>query len=504
MRHAEYSVLKVNGLRILYNKERKDGTMKKILTLFMLISSIICLSGSIAHAGEVDVLINKLVEKGVLSPSEAQIVMDDTKLRVSKDLAEQQAYSVPDWTQRIKWGGDVRFRTQGDWGKNNTRTLGSNDGIENQRIRNRIRGRFYMDAKVNDFTYASVRFAGGATNVRSTNDTTDDYWSKKYAMFDWYYIRFEAPAAIHRDFGQYFNDVKLWAGKFPIPFEYSELVWDSDTNPSGVALQYVSPDLGNKGMIPLFNIYSNTAMLWLNENQSYTNDPILWGWQAGIKTDQFGPLASILNLSSAIYNFASIQGRSPTGSALTNTRTLNSDGVGANGNTAAALLDQGYRFGFCVFDLLASIDNQKIFDYDFPHGFYGDFIHNMECKDPTLNKGFMLGGYIGKKKIKDPGDWKARAEMRYIERDSIPDFMPDSDFYGFGTYTSTVNGALGAGNNGFPVEGGTNGKGINLAFEYQLFKNTALNFEYYWMKPIKSDDRTAPWNELQIDVVTKF
>ena len=81
--------------------------------------------------------------------------------------------------------------------------------------------------------------------------------------------------------------------------------------------------------------------------------------------------------------------------------------------------------------------------------------------------------------------------------------MPDSDFYGFGTFTSN-SVALNANNNGLPMEGGTNGKGINLAFEYQLLKNTALNIEYYWMKPIKSWDKTDPWNELQFDVITKF
>jgi|GEM_PF-975540 len=486
------------------NIKERNGKMKKMLFFLIAAASTICLLSAQAYAGEVDVLINKLVEKGVLSPSEAQIVMDDTKLKVSKDLAEQKSYAVPDWTQRIKWGGDVRFRTQGDWGKNNTVTTapGTNNGIDKQRIRNRIRGRFYMEAKVNDFTYASVRFAGGDTNVRSTNDTTDNWWSKKYAMFDWYYIRFEAPASFHRDYGQYFSDAKLWAGKFPIPFEYSELLWDPDTNPSGVAFQYVSPDLGNSGIVPLFNIYSNSAMLWLNENASYTNDPMLWGWQVGLKTDPFGPLASTANISSAIYNFASVQGRSPTGSAGTNTRTLGMDGVGA-------VNDQGYRYGFSVFDLLVGIDNQKIFGFEFPHGLYADYLHNMECAVDGLNNGYMLGGYIGKKKIKEPGDWKARAEMRYIERDAVPDFMPDSDFYGFGTnYTPSLaipaTAANNAGNNGLPAEGGTNGKGINLAFEYQLFKNTSLNFEYYWMKPIKSDDRTAPWNELQLDVITKF
>ena len=113
----------------------------------------------------------------------------------------------------------------------------------------------------------------------------------------------------------------------------------------------------------------------------------------------------------------------------------------------------------------------------------------------------MLGGYVGSKKIKNPGDWKVRCEWRHIERDAIPDFMPDSDFYGFGTYVST---AQPSGINGCPAGGGTNGRGINMALEYQLFKNTALNFEYYWMKPIISFDKTDPWNELQIDIITKF
>ena len=100
--------------------------MKKLLTVFMLSMSILCLLNKSAHASDVDVLINKLVEKGVLSPSEAQIVVDETKLKVSKDLAEQKSYSVPDWTQRIKWGGDVRVRTQGDWGeKSQTRWYNS-------------------------------------------------------------------------------------------------------------------------------------------------------------------------------------------------------------------------------------------------------------------------------------------------------------------------------------------------------------------------------------------
>ncbi|MBI5213568.1 MAG: putative porin, partial [Nitrospirae bacterium] len=173
---------------------------------------------------------------------------------MSKDLAQAKSLSVPEWTQRIKWGGDVRFRTQGDWGKPTGTT--ATDVIKHQRIRERVRGRFYMEGKINDFMYGGVRFAGGGTSARSTNDTLDDYFTKDTVMFDQYYIRAEAPSEIIRDYGQYFSDAKLWLGRFPIPYEYSELVWDSDINLNGIAFQYVSPDL-KTGVLPDLNIYSN-------------------------------------------------------------------------------------------------------------------------------------------------------------------------------------------------------------------------------------------------------
>ena len=475
--------------------------MKKIALTIMLLASISLLAVVKAQAGEVDVLIFKLVEKGVLSPAEAQIIVDETKMQVSKDLAQGKSLSVPDWTQRIKWGGDVRFRTQGDWGKGNRPTGSTPPTILNQRIRNRVRGRFYMEGKVNDFTYAGVRFAGGANGSRSTNDTlgatsgtSANYFQKAPAYFDQYYIRFEAPSEVVRDYGQFFSDAKLLFGRFAIPFETSELMWDTDINPAGIAVQYVSPDI-KTGMLPDMNVYSNLGMFWLDESGTYNDDPILWGYQVGVKTDVFGPLGSVVNVATSWYDFANMQGKNATpsaSSANTNTRNWLPDGTYNRG---------AYRYAYNVFDLLINIDNSKVMDFDFPHGFYADFAYNPSA--PAENQGTLVGAYIGKKKLKMPGDWKARAEWRYIERDAVPDFMPDSDFYGFGTWASTTS-ALDAGNNGLPVEGGTNGKGINLALDYQLLKNTTVSLEYYWMKPIKSWDKTQPWNECQFDIVTKF
>ena len=462
--------------------------MKRILLAVILGALFLIMAKTPAQAGEVDVLVQKLVEKNILTPADAQIILDETKIQVSKDLAQAKSLSVPEWTQRIKWGGDVRFRTQGDWGS--PTGTAATDVVKHQRIRERVRGRFYMEGKINDFMYGGVRFAGGGTSARSTNDTLDDYFTKDMVMFDQYYIRTEAPSDMIRDYGQYFSDAKLWLGRFPIPYEYSELVWDSDINLNGIAFQYVSPDL-KTGVLPDINIYSNMGFHWVNEGANISDDPLLFGYQVGGKTAPFGPLDTILNIAASMWDFTHLKNKAPTGSALTNSRWWNGAGLDNPTNTD--------RFNYYLFDVLLNVDNSKIFGIEFPHGFYTDLVHNMGCS--TENNGCLVGGYIGKKKLKVPGDWKVRAEWRYIERDAVTDFTPDSDFYGFGTYNTA---ATSANTNGMPREGGTNGKGINLAAEYQLFKNTTLNIEYYWMEPIKTWQNTKPWNELQLDVVTKF
>ena len=59
------------------------------------------------HAQSVDALLNKLVEKGVLSSKEA----DD--LRTESNSGSDQALSskigLPDWDKNVKLGGDLRF-----------------------------------------------------------------------------------------------------------------------------------------------------------------------------------------------------------------------------------------------------------------------------------------------------------------------------------------------------------------------------------------------------------
>ena len=175
--------------------------MKNILSTAMLGAFLLLVASTYAQAGEVDILVQKLVEKNVLSPAEAQIILDETKVQVSKDLATQNSYAVPEWTQRIKMSGDVRFRTQYDSGKGVGTTTESQTGgsvIQDQRWRERVRARIGLEGKVNDFTYAGVRVMGGGTASNTGNDTLTGRFSKAPVEWDQYWIRFEAPPDVIR------------------------------------------------------------------------------------------------------------------------------------------------------------------------------------------------------------------------------------------------------------------------------------------------------------------
>lgn len=483
----------------------------RVFVVSVFLAAFIALTAHCAFGAEseVDMLLNMLEKKGIMNKDEVAEFRADVAMKKQEIPSQMKPATVPEWTQNVKWGGDVRFRTRGDWGKpaqnqpqnqkgtaNNLTPTNSSD-IRRQRLQESVRGRFAIEAKVNDSTYAGARFEGGGTNPRSGDDTLNGYFNKAYVMFDQYYIRFQATKNMVMRFGQYFSDMKLWVGKFQNPFESSEMVWDTDITPGGIAFQYASPDI-KAGDLPGFNIYSNLGMLWLDESASFNTDPLLCAFQAGAKTEQFGPLGSTMSVFTTMYDFANLQGKTPnTNSAGTNSRTW----LGDYGYRIGASSLGTYKYEYNVFDLLVRIDNEKIGDYNFPHGFIIDFIYNASVHDESTNKGASIGAYIGKKKLKDAGDWRVGSEWRFIERDAIPDFLPDSNFYGFGTY---VNTATRPNVNGLGVGGGTNTRGIKTTVEYQLLKNTVVNLSYYWMEPIKSYDKRNPWNQVLVDLITKF
>ena len=200
--------------------------MKKIVMMAFIALLGLGVMAPQAKAGEVDLLVQKLVEKGILTPGEGATLITETKEEVKKQLASGKSESVPSWVQNVKLKGDFRFRYQYD---RHTTTKNEN--------RARIRARVGVQAKVNDKMKVGVGIATGkSSDPRSTNITlgqdgiisgtsTSDSnpGSFKNIILDYAYGSYVVN-----------NNMTLTVGKFSNPlWRVTDLLWDSDMNPEG-------------------------------------------------------------------------------------------------------------------------------------------------------------------------------------------------------------------------------------------------------------------------------
>jgi polyhydroxyalkanoate synthesis regulator phasin len=86
--------------------------IKKLIT--SVIASAFIFTGA-ASASEVDVLVNKLVEKNILTQSDAKVILDEMKRDGEKKVnpeAGKEGFELPKWIKNTEVKGDVRVRYQ--------------------------------------------------------------------------------------------------------------------------------------------------------------------------------------------------------------------------------------------------------------------------------------------------------------------------------------------------------------------------------------------------------
>jgi hypothetical protein len=120
--------------------------MRKNLLIMAVMIGLQILTVTSARAGEVDVLLDILVKKGILSTQEAAEVKTETEKYVSEELTKGASYAVPKWVQNIKLKGDLRTRYQYE----------KRESTASPRHRARIRARLGVVANINENIEAGV------------------------------------------------------------------------------------------------------------------------------------------------------------------------------------------------------------------------------------------------------------------------------------------------------------------------------------------------------------
>ncbi|MDD5668501.1 MAG: putative porin [Candidatus Omnitrophica bacterium] len=438
--------------------------MKKFLTSIAAAGFISMIFGlGVANAGEVDLLLQKLVEKGVLTPGEAQQIGTETKEQVKAEIAAGKNTSLPAWIQNTKLKGDFRVRYQLDHSKT------SDTGVVSDRNRGRVRLRLGVDSKVNDKIMVGAGIATGTTDVtsydsaRSNNQSFGNAFAKKPLVLDYAYARY-TPVSW----------ASIMGGKMKyLPWRPTDVMIDNDITPEGGVLQ-LTKKLNDKT-----NLFLDTMLFVLSETEPTTHNAMTYATQGGIEY----LLTDTHSLKGAVsyYDFSNVKGRALDGSQGTNTKSSGSGTTGLN--------KYGFREITPAFELgiknpfkpIANITGLSMLDIE-KLAFFGEYYNNLAA--PAKNNGFASGFGFGNEKVDEWGKWQVQYVYSMLEKDSVLDTLPDSDRY----------------------SGKTGIRGNKVSFQYGLGKNTWLQLAGFRFENINQigTNRRAPTTVFQADWNMKF
>jgi hypothetical protein len=421
---------------------KKIFFMLALAILFTLLVIAQLPASEVKAASEYEVIVNELVKEKVITQEKADEILAEIKAVQEKAAKESKPFVLPDslkWLEKFKFTGDFRLRYQ-------------YDDREDSYIRHRARIRFRFGTEVNVIDDVKV-FAGIATgsgDPRSTNQTLDRTFEHPTIRLDYAYAQYKPLSWLTIKAGQ-MRGMPFWTA--------SEFVWDSDINPGGAALQF------NYHVHPNINVFFNSAFFVIAESAAYKRDPYMYVLQPGFDVK----IVDGLHLKTAItyYGFEHVKGKVLVYSAGSNTGATtglmyNYDSLGVDSELGLSQPLKSLGINFIPYV-----------------GLFGEYVYNPD--PPRDNNGFLVGMLIGDKSITDKGQWQAKYQYRYLQRDAFLDTFPDSDAYG----------------------GATNVAGHEVIFQYGLFKHVILGTDYYYTKPIKGYPR-YPEHIFQGDILFTF
>ena len=411
-------------------------------------------------AGTDDALLDKLVEKGILTTGEAKT------LRAEADKDFTTAYAaksgLPDWVSSLKIKGDFRVRAE---------QIDFDTAALADRTRFRYRLRVGFMATLKDDFEVGFQLASGEGGPISHNQTFTGNASKKPIYVDLAYAKW---TPLHD--GTWSG--ALTAGKMENPFSFSEMLFDMDYTPEGAAVQ-----LGHK-LSDAHQLKLSSGGFVLNELRASSHDPFLLGAQARWDATWSKTWKSSVGVAAL---------------GLSNDETLTTASIpDVNiGNTRGASGAPLHGFNPLVADASVTWSGGSVPGYPgaFPVKLAVEAMNNPAA--PHQNSGFNGGVTLGKAGKK--GTWELSYQYRYLESDAWFEEFTDDDF---GAVYGTVSSRGPAG-----FAGGTNTRGHILKASYSPYDSLTLSFGCYLTELIQRNaGDTSPDGvvRLRFDAVWKF
>jgi len=413
----------------------------------------------------------------------------------------------------LHFSGDVRLRAEPIFGGPSDSSL--------DRARARIRVRFNANANLGSQFRTGISLASGDINdPTTTNQSLTGFYSRKVIALDQGFVEF-TPNQL--------KNLTVIGGKFRYPWFNTEMTWDKDLNPEGVAatlgFKINTPILKKIAIIGFDLPFAEVARTSTTDKritqQTTYGGQLQTSWQLGSRV-QIGAF-------SGFYDF---RGADAVALALAKTSTKNPQtplvglsplGVGnpvqnstytTTGTTVITIDDTAYPTGvssvtnaqfasqFSLFDNLVKVD-VKTGNDRFPLSFVGDYVQNMEACSNLVNiapapantstqtfkqtvnapcrsssrRGYWAEGRVGR--LQQKNDLQFGYTHLYIEREAVLGNFNYSD-----------------------IRQGTNVTQHRFDFFYMFEKNVQLGFTALVGRPLAS---TEPWlTRLQFDTIYVF
>ena len=335
----------------------------------------------------------------------------------------------------FKFSGDFRLRYENTSNQILGPPLPDNEDARNRQV---IRLRAAATKQVNDMIKVGARLTTGSSDdPNSTDVTLGSFVNDLQVSLDRLYAEF-------RNKGLF-----LTGGKFPNPFRRTDLVWDGDVNPQGLAARYTFQNTGQ--ITPTF-----TGSYLIVDEQTLAKDSYMWGGQAAFSINTESDVKVSLAVGYFDYTLAGLSAAGP-------------------GDTRTNILTPGrsaYVSDFDLLDIIAQIDLPG-FNERYPIRIVGDYVKNLGAK-VNQDKGFAFDVFFGKTSKKK--DVRFRYGYAQLETDAV--------LTAFSHDNTTI---------------ASNYKQHTVTIDYVALDNTILNLTWYLHKR-----KELPFGDTDDDFVSRL
>jgi len=437
------------------------------------VASVALCAGAAAQSS--DALLDKLVQKGVLTAEEAKALRNETKKDFDKAYSAKSGLSA--WVTSLKFNGDFRARYDGVF--QDQSNSGPGNAVED-RHRLRYRLRFGVTADLSDHFEVGLRLGSGEVGSAapslggspfSANTTLNNDASRKFIFVDLAYAKWKPADWFSADVGKMNN-----------AFWFTDMVMDPDYNPEG-AQQKATLALNESQKIGFtageFAILENYSASGTGAN----NDVYLFMGQVDWSAKWTDILSSRIGV--AAYAFAHQNATAtPISAPAASTTTLESF-LNQNGTPAFGPGAQNFNPIIVRGEVTYTLDSFPLFAGPFPITIGAEYANNPGAHSlATGDQAYNLGGSLGSARKK--GNWQLSYNYKNIGTAAVWHGLNDDDF-------------------GFNAKGGTDVRGHQVIASYRVFDPMTFNLRFMRTAQINNAPGTsAEQTRLLADLVWAF